>query len=688
MTTPDPDFDYLQPGFDPASVTVPRLRNILLSHDVNYPSSSKKPQLIDLFNEHVSPQAKRILSARSRTKRSTRGIQDVPSSNASVIDEEEDFERDITPVTTTRTSRRSRAAPSEEAGPIELPGRRTPARSVASKQSRQSSLQVEDKLNRRRTRMSATPATTIKSEEDSESESHQNNDEESPFTTDNPFQSGSSPLMPDAKPKRDFRRKTLDPPEAHEKRRSGASRRRTDVPLSAHDEDKQISRSSRRSIVPVSQIIPKEEEEDSDEPEAGEEFAPDAQLELEQDRALAGNTGLVPARRQQVTRRPAAVKPAFLSVLTALAVGIAALWRQEKLTVGYCGIGHHSQELAGVEIPEWADPIRPQCEPCPQHAYCSENLQTTCETDFILKEHPLSLFGIVPFPPTCEPDGEKTRKIKQVADRAVEELRERNAKYECGELKDDQGKKIESPAIPEVELKQTVSEKKRKGMSDAEFEDLWRGAIGEILGRDEITSTVNHRLVASKSTAKIGLSCALRRSLRVALARYIWQLVGLALFGMTGGYGYLKITSGRKTEATAKHLATYALDRLAQQAALHAHDSTSFPENWISMGQLRDDILRNEFSASRRQKLWERVQKKVEQNSNVRPMVREGRSGDVSRVWEWIGAVGALDSVPSSGRRQSSKYSLGGIASSSPAGVGQDRSEMEMKSWDEGRPIY
>ena len=61
------------------------------------------------------------------------------------------------------------------------------------------------------------------------------------------------------------------------------------------------------------------------------------------------------------------------------------------------------------------------------------------------------------------------------------------------------------------------------------------------------------------------------------------------------------------------------------------------------MGQLRDDILRDEFSAKRRQKLWQRVQKKVEQNSNVRPSVRETRTGDVSRVWEWVGAVGAIE---------------------------------------------
>jgi hypothetical protein len=87
------------------------------------------------------------------------------------------------------------------------------------------------------------------------------------------------------------------------------------------------------------------------------------------------------------------------------------------------------------------------------------------------------------------------------------------------------------------------------------------------------------------------------------------------------------------------------------------------------MAQLRDDVLRDEFSAPRRARLWEKVQKKVEANSNVRPMVRESATGDVGRVWEWVGAVGAavenspyVDRVD---RRKSSggfRSSLGGLA--------------------------
>ena len=47
----DDELSYLQPGFDLSTLTVPRLRAILVSHDIPYPSSAKKPQLIQLLTD-------------------------------------------------------------------------------------------------------------------------------------------------------------------------------------------------------------------------------------------------------------------------------------------------------------------------------------------------------------------------------------------------------------------------------------------------------------------------------------------------------------------------------------------------------------------------------------------------------------------------------------------------------------
>ena len=135
-------------------------------------------------------------------------------------------------------------------------------------------------------------------------------------------------------------------------------------------------------------------------------------------------------------------------------------------------------------------------------------------------------------------------------------------------------------------------------------------------------------------------------------------------------------------------LVATTLDRLATQAALHARGETL--EGWISVGQLRDDVLRDEFSASRREKQWARVAAVVERNANVRASVREGRGGEVSRVWEWIGSLGLLGDT-SAGRRESGRISWAGAGTpdnnlnGSPEGSSE---MMEVRKWDEGRPIY
>ncbi len=143
--------------------------------------------------------------------------------------------------------------------------------------------------------------------------------------------------------------------------------------------------------------------------------------------------------------------------------------------------------LPSIKRPDWVDVLlEPQCEPCPRHAFCYEDFSVQCENHYVIEPHPLSLGGLVPLPPTCEPDGEKVRRVKIVADKAVEELRDRRAKWECGELLNAEGQQVETPAIEEQVLKEMVSEKRNKKLNKEEFDDLWVAALGDIQSRDEI----------------------------------------------------------------------------------------------------------------------------------------------------------------------------------------------------------
>lgn len=314
--------------------------------------------------------------------------------------------------------------------------------------------------------------------------------EKSPFSDENPFQSGSSPLAPS-----DNRRRNAGV--GADRRKSSSRRTKTEgLSGSAKDrppqQDGAIVPSSRTFDVSLAQLKNASAQDEPDsEVEAGEDFTPEEQLELARDRSTKGGLDILPARKKTRLRRSSGStipRSAPWAIVTALFTGYTIWFCREKKEVGYCGVGKTSDSIAGVQIPDWASILQPECEPCPQHAYCYEDMETRCEPDFVLKPHPLSLGGLVPLPPTCEPDGEKAQRIKTIADKAVEKLRERKAKSECGTLTDEQGKSVRAPEIDEQDLKKEVA-KKRTKLSDREFEDLWKGALGEIVGREEVVQS-------------------------------------------------------------------------------------------------------------------------------------------------------------------------------------------------------
>lgn len=465
------DQAYLEPGFDPTSLTIPRLRSILLAHNVNYPASAKKSQLVDLFNQNVAPQAKKIKSESLRVKRSSRGIVDVPSAASSMRGDEEDEEE---PPATTRSSRRTTRARTEEAEEVKPTPRRvrhstappeaTPKR-ASSKHARpverveEEEEEEEPEAKRPASRKSRVSAVTPSVRRE--------RDDASPFSTDNVFQSGSSPP-----PATESRRRTAHvTSEDAKRRRSRDARRRTEEVRPARQQmDGAVVPTRRTFEMPVSKF-------QKEEVQADEEFTPDEQMDLIQ-AEQAGE--VVPARRRPTRPASNAVKTAPLAIASVFLVAFGALWSGEKFNVGYCGVGTPSTMIAGTEIPEWADVVRPECEPCPPHAMCNDRFETSCEAGFVVTQHPLSLGGLLPIPPTCEPDSVRARKVEAVKERAVEELREQNALYECGEAA--------APQIQESALKSAVSSQKRRSMSQDEFDDLWADVEGELLKADEVTA--------------------------------------------------------------------------------------------------------------------------------------------------------------------------------------------------------
>ena len=204
-------------------------------------------------------------------------------------------------------------------------------------------------------------------------------------------------------------------------------------------------------------------------------------------------------------------------------------WRREKVEIGYCGVGntglfppfplsiqYPGSDLNGIAPQglirndyEWSTFLRPECEPCPPNAICKPNYTAECKPDYVLVNNPFSLFGLIPLPPTCEPDSEKLRRIAILSDEAIKVLRKRAADVECGGLPPikpsvgaKEGEAVEVPrsvvgaeeggpiergkGMDESELRKVLYELKAPKLSDAQFNELWKAALEDIASRDEI----------------------------------------------------------------------------------------------------------------------------------------------------------------------------------------------------------
>lgn len=497
---PDPEnLDYLQSDFDPSTLTMPQLRSIFVAQAIPYPASAKKPHLIELFNEQVVPQSRRILASRSPAKRSSKGITDVESSQESPVPDDEEL-MSPPPTLRPRSTRKTSAKVKVEDSEPETSRARSPTKKTqraSSKHARLSDTEtgIDTGRVKKSMRKSRSETPQIKAEENNDALPRASLDD-CVFTDDNPFQSGSSPLsgvsgVSSGRRQTIGRTSTKDP-----------NRKRSLPTVRRHTESPKVDDGIRPPTSETFEISVRKPDRSRDFDagiEPSEEFTPEERIELARDNSLRGQSAVSRQPKTSKSSRVSITRP-FLVVFFTLLTGYSIWYRREKFDAGYCGVGNPPHPVIPSEfhIPDWADAlIEPRCEPCPPHAYCYERLETVCEPDFVLKPHPLSLGGLVPLPPTCEPDGEKVRRIKAVADRAVEELRERRAKWECGDLTNEDGTPAKAVEIDADELKKEIGTKKRKGMTESEFEELWVGAIGEITTRQEVQTMTDGYVLLS-----------------------------------------------------------------------------------------------------------------------------------------------------------------------------------------------
>ncbi|KAF3123934.1 inner nuclear membrane protein enriched at telomere/subtelomere region [Orbilia oligospora] len=704
----DDELYYLQPGFDASSLTIPIIRNLLLKHEIDFPSNVKKAKLVEIFETELAPQAPKLLAEAGRIRASARGI--VNAQDYGTIGEPEVGRtpkkraprRKASSVATTTTDYDETTGDEDIVATVKKATRKvaTPMKRTASpvKRGRKSSAMVQQETTDdegptivvqetprvRRGRRSLAPKTPEPVKEPSPSPSPSPSPEsvelvnnEPAFSNENPFQMGSSPryqhpadanrrrtMLDKATPRQvdSSRRRTEGLPSVRRSPQTPDFDRVSPLPNLSPTPVKMVSISKFKSLTPDRKIANmhaeidnnndeierrifgahdvyiKEEDQSLDMLEPGEEFTPEEQLEVEiEDENANAVTKL--ARR----RGKSELGTTLVSILTTLfsiaIVAYAAWWREEKIKVGYCGIGKPAIRNTGYL--EWADKLVPQCETCPTHAVCRGRLNTDCYTDYVLVPHPFSLGGLIPLAPTCQPDSEKIRRVSVLSDAVITKLRDRAAAIECGYIKPTSE---EEEGISEKGIMDALYEMKSPTLSDDQFRELWNNAVQDLENKDEVVTSMTSggdRYFKSTDLSNINWTCAIRKNMLALLFRWKLEILGVVTIILAS----LKIRSSmvrRQVYARqVQRLVGIALKRLAQQQRAYYNDRTA-DIAYLPVNQLRDQILSREFDPEKRQTLWAGVAKVVEMNSNVRSTNVE-HMGEIMRCWTWIGSSALLD---------------------------------------------
>ena len=141
--------------------------------------------------------------------------------------------------------------------------------------------------------------------------------------------------------------------------------------------------------------------------------------------------------------------------------------------------------------------------------------------------------------------------------------------------------------------------------------------------------------------ADMPLGCRTRLAAYQAASDHKGSLAGLAALLLSAAYGRLKLSQRRHIAEQVEELVPIALTLLQQQEQNHHIDNVLTPYPYLAPSQLRDLVLAHEHSPARRAELWQRVEKIIEGNSNVRAKTAE-QYGEDMRVWQWVGAAYSL----------------------------------------------
>ncbi|KAF9571662.1 inner nuclear membrane protein enriched at telomere/subtelomere region [Mortierella alpina] len=684
---------YLQPDFDPLKIKMDTIREILISHNIRAPTGAvKKQELIDLFEQHIRPQAPALRKYYETVVPSEEGIIKVPRSAMTTLafgpsDSELTSSQASTAKTVPAASKRRSAERSHHSSDL------TPSRSSQSsamgkqternmKNSGKTAIGIKSpKTNDGSKDVRRPDETTPRGKDQDHSlvnrRSHSKTDLEEKkraraenFSNENPFQSGGESERRRRRSKSresassGSSRNTSRTRNSHRKSRDQSRDRSWDQEYNAH-----FNGSNQPFVLKKVKSTPK---------------CPASLLEIKKKPypsspllAKSQRIGIVTLPQPKVLQVPKYAPPVGsrtsrertrynlgpLRILLFILLFLYSLWyRQTRLDMGFCSSStmHSKKADTRVLYQQALSWLYPTCIPCPALATCpSPHSEPLCPPDYSLRPHALSFGGFLPLSPFCGLDNLDEYQSIQVADAAEKVVHIKAGLQECKMY----SRPPLSPALLErhrmslEELKSDIESMKHSSVSKNEFDEYWELALRKLNDRTE--SLVFERVggivyVRSLDPSK-PLKCRLRHTIVGWLIRLWPLLLGLVSTLLAGWLVFYEFSRRRRQSRTVSSMVGRVLERLQEQARQNEGNVfQSIADLFVFELDLRDALLAD-VEPCQHEGLWAKVATAVGSHPSVREGMQE-LQGDVYRVWEWRAASNSSSSKSphSSGTRNGS----------------------------------
>ncbi|KAG0233823.1 inner nuclear membrane protein enriched at telomere/subtelomere region [Actinomortierella wolfii] len=593
---------YLQPDFDPWTLRMDDIRELLILHKVKPPSGIvRKQALVDSFNEHIRPLAQaaaadtasstkpsssKAKDEHTKTPSPTKPASDAPNRKASseTTTTNKTKATESTPTATLRRSG-SRTSSSRTPSPTKATAASTSTHKAAkattepkvrskpasSKKAEQKEDQEEPEAPKSKKPSPASRTKTQHAEEKDDTESdtptrgrrlrktpsvaemddtsdatsvRRRRIPRTNFSKENPFQSASESERSRSRSRSRTKKTTTS-------RRSSRSKhddagdddgKKDDVfKVPPTPQFARFMQSPKRAAQGGYTYVPRSlAPTSSEDATAHARRYLDSKMPTSKELDLSRATSSMIVDEDQEADEWARSKRNVLKGLCLLLLFIYAYWyRQARFEIGYCTpLDTVAKDSTETSLFGF---LAPSCIPCPDHATClTAHSEPECAPEYLLRPHLLSFGNFLPLTPRCVLNKAKEYRSLQVADAAELLLHQQAGKVECDLHRPANDAELHArQRMSLTELKREILKQKEDSVTHDEFDVYWNIALRELRGRKD--SLVFEQATDDEYIRSLKPRKSLACKVRQALVNWIVKFKVFLTFVTVTGLGILML---------------------------------------------------------------------------------------------------------------------------------------------------